>query len=53
MLDDVPINDVTRLRYLKGYLTSFSEAIHEDGCNVKAYTVWSLLDVFEWGNGYR
>lgn len=41
------------LHYLfQNYLTNLLEAMHEDGVQVFGYTAWSLLDNFEWGEGY-
>ncbi|CAL1683630.1 unnamed protein product [Lasius platythorax] len=44
--------DHLRISYLYSYIKAMLLAIYEDGCNVKAYAVWSLLDNFEWGAGY-
>ncbi|KAK0414300.1 hypothetical protein QR680_007256 [Steinernema hermaphroditum] len=46
------LNDEDRIFYLKGHLESVWRAIHEDGVNVFGYTVWSLLDNFEWNDGF-
>lgn len=46
------LKDEKRIKYLNDYLTNLLAAIKEDGCNVKGYFVWSLLDNWEWGAGY-
>ncbi|KAG7029567.1 Beta-glucosidase 40 [Cucurbita argyrosperma subsp. argyrosperma] len=46
------LKDEKRIRYHDGYLTSLLAAIKEDGCNVKGYFVWSLLDNWEWAAGF-
>uniref|UniRef100_A0A1B0DA68 Uncharacterized protein n=1 Tax=Phlebotomus papatasi TaxID=29031 RepID=A0A1B0DA68_PHLPP len=49
--DDGELEDDGRVDYLKGHLQAVSEALQE-GCNVRGYTHWSLLDNFEWMRGY-
>ncbi|XP_072981376.1 beta-glucosidase 6 [Typha angustifolia] len=46
------LKDEKRITYHNGYLTSLSAAIREDGCDVRGYFVWSLLDNWEWAAGY-
>ncbi|KAI9124811.1 hypothetical protein K1719_004138 [Acacia pycnantha] len=46
------LKDEKRIRYHSGYLSSLLHSINEDGCNVKGYFVWSLLDNWEWAAGY-
>ncbi|CAN1137467.1 Beta-glucosidase 40 [Linum perenne] len=46
------LKDVKRIKYLNDYLTNLLASIKEDGCNVKGYFVWSLMDNWEWAAGY-
>jgi beta-glucosidase len=45
------IDDTDRITYLDGHLGAVRAAIDE-GVDVRAYCVWSLMDNFEWAEGY-
>ena len=54
--DDVPdasgeIRDTDRTMYLRNYLLHLQRAVTE-GYPVKGYFLWSLLDNYEWADGY-
>jgi beta-glucosidase len=46
------IMDIDRVMYLRNYLGQLQKVIAE-GIPVKGYFVWSLLDNFEWSDGYE
>jgi beta-glucosidase len=48
---DGRVHDESRVDYLAGHLGQLARAI-DDGCDVRGYFAWSLLDNFEWGAGY-
>lgn len=50
--DDGELNDDGRIEYLRNHLIALAQAINEDHCNVIGYTVWSIIDNFEWRRGY-
>lgn len=35
------------------YLSNIREAMEKDGVDVLGYSVWSIMDSFEWYNGFR
>ncbi len=48
---DGHVYDTDRVMFLRNYLTQLQRAI-ADGVPVKGYFLWSLLDNFEWNDGY-
>lgn len=46
------IEDVQRSEFYKETIMEVAKAITEDGVNVSGYFAWSLLDNFEWTDGY-
>jgi beta-glucosidase len=48
---DGKIHDDRRIDYLRQYLQQLRLAM-QDGVDVRGYFVWSLLDNFEWSQGY-
>lgn len=54
--DDVCVNgeihDEKRIRFMKEYLSGIRRAVDE-GIDVLGYQYWSLLDNFEWAEGYE
>ena len=47
----IVLNDTDRINYLENYIGYVMDA-HNDGLNVNGYFVWSLMDNFEWADGY-
>ena len=45
------VPDQRRIDYTRGYLSALGRAM-KDGANVRSYHHWSLLDNFEWAEGY-
>jgi beta-glucosidase len=48
---DGTVVDLDRREYLRNHLIAAHRAI-DDGLDVRGYFVWSLLDNFEWAEGY-
>ena len=46
-----PIDDGPRIDYLSQHISAVAAAVRA-GADVREYTVWSLLDNFEWAHGF-
>lgn len=49
----VALDDKDRVTYLRGYINEALKAVKLDSVKLKGYFVWSLMDNFEWDDGYR
>jgi len=49
---DGRVHDPQRVDFLARYLRAYSRAV-ADGVDAGGYFVWSIMDNFEWGHGYR
>jgi beta-glucosidase len=49
---DGHVYDTDRTMYLRNYLTHLQRAVRE-GVPVRGYFLWSLLDNYEWADGYE
>lgn len=50
--EDGHVYDTDRVMYLRNYLTQLQRGVTE-GVPVKGYFCWSLLDNYEWADGYE
>jgi beta-glucosidase len=46
------VNDTRRIDFYRGYLAALARAI-EAGADVRGYHAWTLLDNFEWSEGFE
>ncbi len=49
---DGRVHDATRIEFMNSYLLQLRRAIH-DGVDVRGYFAWSLMDNFEWQDGFK
>jgi len=46
------LNDTFRIDFYSQYISNVSAALNEDNVDVRGYFAWSLMDNFEWADGY-
>lgn len=46
------LKDDMRIKYYKDHLEMLHKAIHRDGVDVRGFFGWSLLDNYEWAEGF-
>jgi len=55
--NDMPLEQILeddfRVKYFDDYVHAMAKASAEDGVKVHGYMAWSLLDNFEWAEGYE
>lgn len=55
--NDMPLEELLqddfRVQYYDSYIKAMAQASTLDGVNVRGYFAWSLMDNFEWADGYE
>lgn len=51
-LESEGLDDVDRQNYYRSYINEMLKSIVHDNVDVRGYTAWSLMDNFEWIDGY-
>ena len=51
VMSDGKVHDPQRIEYMRSYLSGVKKALDE-GIPVLGYTYWSIMDNFEWAEGY-
>ncbi|ELV10219.1 Lactase-phlorizin hydrolase [Tupaia chinensis] len=49
--EEVDLNDTARIYYLRSYINEALKAV-QDKVDLRGYTVWTLMDNFEWATGF-
>ncbi|XP_052741535.1 myrosinase 1-like [Bicyclus anynana] len=50
---DTDLDDQYRVKFYRDHLEQVLLAIQEDDVKVSCYTAWTMIDNFEWSDGYR
>ena len=51
-LQNGTVHDIERIQYFQQYLAAMLKA-KQEGTNIKGYFAWTLMDNFEWSEGYN
>ena len=49
---DGKVHDPNRIDFLDRYISALQQA-NDDGVDIRGYFLWSVMDNFEWGQGYH
>jgi beta-glucosidase len=52
LTSDGAVYDTDRIMFLRSYLSELQRAV-SDGVPIRGYFLWSILDNFEWAEGYE